>query len=71
MSPVMETDKCVPLIEENISMAVCSKGQLEIIKESAYICGKNPRLHLKFDCGFGRYGFGSDDVEFLKEIVQI
>ena len=66
------------LIENNITLTIGSRENIEVLKELAKEYKKQIKIHIKIDTGFGRYGFIYNDfkeiingINSLKEIKNI
>lgn len=72
MSSTAIKEELKEMIENNITIAIGSKeakeNLIEIIKETKI----KPKVHIKIDTGFGRYGYLSSDKEtILQEIKEL
>lgn len=63
------------LIENDITITIDSKEQIDLIEEEAQRQGKKVKAHIKIDTGFGRYGFIYTEkekiVQALKDLKNI
>lgn len=57
LSPVCLQTEIETLLENNIILTISSKESAEILEQIAVEKGLQPKVHLKIDTGFGRYGF--------------
>lgn len=57
LTPVLSLKSCIDLLDLNIIFMLGSKEQGEILLEAEKCTKLTPRVHIKIDTGFGRYGF--------------
>ena len=57
LSPTMIEEELIELIENNITVTIGSKEELELLKKVASNYDKNINVQIKVDTGFARYGF--------------
>lgn len=75
LTPITIEDEAKELIKNNIILTISSKETLKIVNKVGEDLNIKPRVHLKIDTGFGRYGFiyskREDIVQALKELTNI
>ena len=70
LSPCSKKQELKELIENDIILTLSSKEDVRIIEEIGEEIGKNIKVHLKIDTGFGRYGFLYSKRDELIEIIK-
>ena len=58
------------LIENDITITIDSKEQIDLIEEEAKRQGKRIKAHIKIDTGFGRYGFLYTEKEKIVDAIK-
>lgn len=70
LSPELTLTNCISLLKDNVIFMLGSKEQADILKEARSICHIIPRVHIKIDTGFGRYGFLYSHLDEVKECIE-
>ncbi len=63
LAPVLDAGLLRELIGLNVSLQVSSLEQLFSVRRAVAGTGEKPKLHLKIDTGFGRWGFLPEELE--------
>ena len=75
LSPVIIEEEVKKLVENNIILTISSKESLKITNKIGQDLKITPRVHVKIDTGFGRYGFvyskREEMIQDLKELRNI
>lgn len=70
LSEVYNPEEIEILIRNDVILTIGSLKEREKIQKIALKTGKDARIHVKIDTGFGRYGFLYDDEENILEAIQ-
>lgn len=65
LSPVLSLNSCIKLLDLNIIFMLGSEEQGKVLLEASKCTKLIPRVHIKIDTGFGRYGFYYSRLESL------
>ncbi|MBR3511923.1 MAG: alanine racemase [Clostridia bacterium] len=70
LSPTNNNTEIAYLISNGVEITVDTLYQFNLVKETAKALNKSAKIHLKIDCGFGRYGFMYDDFESVEKCFK-
>ena len=70
LSPVNNKTELAFLISNGVEITVDTLYQFNLVKETAKMLNKAAKIHLKIDCGFGRYGFMYDDLDAIEKCFK-
>jgi len=58
-------------VENDVTLTLCNKRLLDILKDLASGTGLRPRVHIKVDTGMGRIGVWHDEaVGFIRDVIS-
>jgi len=59
------------LIEKNITLTLCERDLLDVVKKETFSCGVKAKVHIKIDTGMGRIGIWHEEaLNFIKNLAQ-
>ena len=72
MSSTAIEEDVINMIKNNITITIGSKEAKDILIKCIKKTNKKPKIHIKIDTGFGRYGYLYNDTEnILKDIKEL
>lgn len=71
LTPIAKEKELARLIENEITLTISSKEQIEIVEKIAQSQEKSIKAHIKIDTGFGRYGFLSTNLNDILESFKM
>lgn len=71
LTPINKEKELAQLLENNITLTVSSKEQIEMVEKIAQEQKLEAKAHIKIDTGFGRYGFLYSNLGDILESFQM